>query len=294
MDSGEMVPGLLARDSIASAFHDLMDRDERVRLQPQAEESVLVTTGARSLLTLVYVRCDEVIVEGRHRKKLHRIGSLSASLKCLGLLQPIAITPEKRLIVGMRRLTAAVMAEQEKIAAVVVDTMAGQYELLLAEVMENSEREQPAYSDMADLAEDLLPLAREAARRRRAHQEQDPELPLNLTEAGEALELVAESFKISRTQLYKIMQIAAAGRAEQAKYGDLVERMDNDHKVNGAYNELLRRRGRLKERPQEPDEFDGVSIHTNRKGRTNISISEDRTDRSAILTMFRDGMTALG
>ena len=45
---------------------------------------------------------------------------------------------------------------------------------------------------------------------------------------------------------------------------------------------------------QAPDEFVGASIQTNRKGRINISISEDRTDRSAILTMFRDGMTALG
>jgi len=269
---------------------------QRQETDPIPHEPAEPGDGAKEItdrLTLVYVRCDEVVVTERHRRKLPRIDSLSASVKRIGLLQPIAITfPEKRLIIGERRLTAAIQAGEECIAAVVVRGLSDQYELLLAEVMENSEREQPAYSDLADLAEDLLPLAQEAAKNRQSHQDADPELRESFSEAGNALDHVAEIIKLSRPTLNKVRKIVAAAREDRAQFGDLVERMDVDRKVDGAYKELLRRQGLLKEKPREPDEIEGVSLRTDKKGNFNISISADRRDMIAVLKTFLNGLRA--
>jgi hypothetical protein len=217
-----------------------MDLQEMEPLQSLAAHETGEFSGVRNELTLIYVRCDEVIVEGRHRKKLQGIESLSESISQLGVLQPIAITPGLRLICGERRLTAAIQAAVEIVPAVFYHGLKSQHDLILAEIMENSERVQPSYSDLADLADDLLPLAQEAARRRQAHQERDPELSVNLTQAGKALDQVAGILHVSPSTLNKVRKIVAAGREDCARFADLVEKMDRERKVNGVYNELLR------------------------------------------------------
>ena len=48
----------------------------------------------------------EILVGERFRKKLGIRDEEVASIRRLGLLQPVVITPEKRLIAGQRRLEA--------------------------------------------------------------------------------------------------------------------------------------------------------------------------------------------
>ena len=275
---------------------DLMDTGETKAVRSQDPGPVNGTGDSER--DLIWVLCEDVIVLQRHRKKLKNIEALAESVKRFGVLQTLAVCPEHdlkyRLIAGERRLAAAKLAGLTRVPCRVVRDLQGQHDLLLAEVLENSAREQPDYSDIADIAELLLPTARAAARLRRDHQAGATEPLKNFSEAGNALDHVAALFNLSGPTLNMIMQVAKAGREEPAEYGDLAEKMDATRKVFAVFNELLRRQNRLTVNLQEPDEFEGVSIHTNRKGRINISISEDRTDRSAILTMFRDGMTALG
>lgn len=52
------------------------------------------------------VRVDEVIVPPRYRKDMGDIDTLAQSIAEIGLLHPIVITPDKRLICGARRLEA--------------------------------------------------------------------------------------------------------------------------------------------------------------------------------------------
>ena len=52
------------------------------------------------------VKLDEVVVGDRVRRGVGDVASLAASIEDLGLLQPIVITSDKRLICGARRLAA--------------------------------------------------------------------------------------------------------------------------------------------------------------------------------------------
>ncbi len=49
---------------------------------------------------------NKIKVRGRYRKNLGDIASLATSIKELGLLRPIVVRPDGRLIAGERRLAA--------------------------------------------------------------------------------------------------------------------------------------------------------------------------------------------
>ena len=55
-------------------------------------------------MALVSIR--KIKVRNRYRKNLGDIKSLAASIKELGLLHPIVVRPDGRLIAGERRLAA--------------------------------------------------------------------------------------------------------------------------------------------------------------------------------------------
>lgn len=67
------------------------------------------------------VKISEITVENRVRKAYGFLDSLERSIKQLGLLQPIGITPDKKLIFGARRLKACTNLGMETIPCVVVD-----------------------------------------------------------------------------------------------------------------------------------------------------------------------------
>lgn len=52
------------------------------------------------------MRIEDIRVGERHRKELGDVGALAASIKDIGLLHPIVVTPDGRLIAGERRIEA--------------------------------------------------------------------------------------------------------------------------------------------------------------------------------------------
>ena len=64
---------------------------------------------------------NAIVVGTRHRKDMGDIASLAASMAELGLLQPIVIRPDGRLIAGERRLRAAKLLGWTAIPVTVVD-----------------------------------------------------------------------------------------------------------------------------------------------------------------------------
>src|SRR6516225_6459309 len=62
-----------------------------------------------------------ILVGERHRRDIGDIGQLAASITDVGLLHPIVITPEGKLIAGERRLHAAKALGWTEIAVNVVD-----------------------------------------------------------------------------------------------------------------------------------------------------------------------------
>jgi len=54
-------------------------------------------------------RLDEIVVGERHRRDMGDLDALAASMAEIGLLHPIVVTPDGRLLCGERRLRAAQM-----------------------------------------------------------------------------------------------------------------------------------------------------------------------------------------
>jgi hypothetical protein len=64
---------------------------------------------------------DAVVIGDRYRKEMGDLQVLADSMADLGLMQPIAVTPENKLIDGERRLRAAQMLGWDRIPAHVAD-----------------------------------------------------------------------------------------------------------------------------------------------------------------------------
>jgi N6-adenosine-specific RNA methylase IME4 len=89
------------------------------------------------LETAAWVATRDIVVGKRYRKKLGDLDSLAESMDRIGLLHPIGVDSDHRLIWGRRRLAAAQILGWEEIHAVVVDLDDGAD----AEIDENEIRE---------------------------------------------------------------------------------------------------------------------------------------------------------
>lgn len=118
---------------------------------------------------------DAIQVTGRHRRDLGDIASLAESMTEIGLLHPVVVTPEHRLVAGQRRLAAARSLGWTEIDATVVTNLTGAAALLRAESDENTHRKDFTPTEAATIAkarEELLrPLAHE---RKRVHGQTAP------------------------------------------------------------------------------------------------------------------------
>lgn len=64
---------------------------------------------------------SEIIVADRYRQDLGDVAALAESIKSLGLLQPVGVTKDNRLVFGERRLQAVKLLGWEKIPARVIE-----------------------------------------------------------------------------------------------------------------------------------------------------------------------------
>jgi ParB/RepB/Spo0J family partition protein len=67
------------------------------------------------------IRIDDIHIGERYRQDLGDIDSLARSIDSLGLLQPIAVTEDNRLIFGRRRIEAFKKLGKESIPVVVLN-----------------------------------------------------------------------------------------------------------------------------------------------------------------------------
>lgn len=113
-----------------------------------------------------YVYIDSIRVVDRHRKDLGSLSSLASSIRDIGLLNPITITPNSRLIAGQRRLEACRQLGWVEVPARIVADLAEATALLHAERDENTERKEMLLSEKASLGEALYALESEVAKGR--------------------------------------------------------------------------------------------------------------------------------
>ena len=116
-------------------------------------------------------RVDSIVVGERHRRNTGDLTVLMDSMKRVGLLQPVTITPDGYLICGYRRLEAAKRLGWNTLRVWVRSGISDELTRLLAQRDANVTHQPLAADEAAKLYEELLVLVKEDAdRRKRASQ----------------------------------------------------------------------------------------------------------------------------
>jgi ParB family chromosome partitioning protein len=110
---------------------------------------------------------DSIVVGARHRKNASDdIEPLMASIKKLGLLQPVTITPDGVLVCGARRLAAVKRLGWRTLKVWVRSGISDELNRLLAQLDENEQRKPLNQVEQAALFRELRKLINEDAARR--------------------------------------------------------------------------------------------------------------------------------
>jgi hypothetical protein len=178
----------------------------------------------------------EILVGTRHRKHMGDIEALAASIAKNGLIHPVAIRRDGTLIAGERRIEAARLLGQTTIAVNVIDPT----DLLGAEIAENTVRLDFAPSEAVAIANELRPIVEARAKERQGGRGRDRSGKLPERSNAQTRDRLAAAVGMSGRTLDKAIAVVAAAEAEP-EMGDLVSKMDEDRKVDAAYQELNRR-----------------------------------------------------
>lgn len=176
----------------------------------------------------------------RFRKDIGDLTSLIESISEIGLLHPVVVTPDNKLIAGARRLQACKKLGWKKIPVRVVDLD----QIVEGEFSENTCRKDFTLSEVAAIAKRLRPIVEKRAHERRIGglKRGGNGRPVGKTlpngEKGKSRDVIARYVGISGTQLEKIEAIVEASEDNPEKYGYLKERMDQSGKVNKFWQQL--------------------------------------------------------
>jgi ParB family chromosome partitioning protein len=211
---------------------------------------------------LQMVGVDEISVGPRHRKALGDIATLAKSIAEVGLLQPLVVTNDLRLVAGARRLAAVKELGWRLVPARVyvldgfvedgfdagVDGFDDALGLLKAERDENTCRKDFTPSEAVAIGRALEELEREQARaRQRATRaargrkvgaaQGGGKLPPPSGGRGKTRDRVAEAVGMSGRTYEKARKVVEAAEADPAIL-PLVEDMDRTGKVDPAYKKV--------------------------------------------------------
>ncbi|MGE3990348.1 MT-A70 family methyltransferase [Pseudorhodoplanes sp.] len=175
-------------------------------------------------------KVSEIKLGARHRKDFGDLASLARSIDDRGgLLQPIVITKDNKLIAGERRLRAWPLTrfKAQPIPVHIVDidsVVAGEWD-------ENAKRKDFTPSEAVAIKRALEPVERAKAKAR-VH------AGVKSDDAGRAADKVAEYLGRDRKTIAKAEEVVAAAEKNPKKFGALVEQMDKTGKVSGVHKRL--------------------------------------------------------
>jgi len=177
---------------------------------------------------------DKIIVGKRIRRDLGDIAPLAANIAELGLLQPIVVTPDGRLIAGERRILAAKSLGWVEIPINVIDLAA----VVRGEYAENTFRKDFTLSEAVAIKRALEPIERAAAKERQGTRTDKHLGKLPTSSQGRAADKTAKATGMARRTLEKAEAVVAAAEAEPERFGKLLEDMDRTGRANGVYRRL--------------------------------------------------------
>ncbi len=188
-----------------------------------------------------FMEISKIVVGDRYRKDLGDIAGLAQSITRVGLLHPIVVTPEGKLIAGQRRLAAAKHLGWTEVPVHVVDLQ----DILLGESDENACRKTLTPSEQVAIAEAVDQLERERAKeRQREHGGTAPgrkNTPGNFPDVsrGDRRDRVAKAVGVSAPTLKKAQAVVRAAEADPVTFGPVQEEMDATGKVDPAFRKVV-------------------------------------------------------
>src|SRR5258706_15898608 len=149
---------------------------------------------------------DQVQVGFRYRKDLGDLRTLAQSIEEVGLLHPVVVTPEGRLIAGQRRLAACGLLGWTDIAVTVVDLN----QAARGEAHENFVRKDLLPSEIVALKRAIEPLERREARQRQGARA-DLCHPATVAECqGDVRDNIARYLGVGRTKIERAEAVVEA------------------------------------------------------------------------------------
>jgi N6-adenosine-specific RNA methylase IME4 len=192
------------------------------------------------------MKISEIRVGHRHRKDYGDIDGLAQNVAEVGLLHPIVVRPNGRLVAGARRLRAFEQLKRASIPVTVIDLET----LVVGEYAENTFRKSFTPSEAVAIADAIEPIERAKAKERQADGQRkgarqggrgkkNPggEIPHKVSQ-NRALDKVARATGRDRRTLEKARAVVRAAEAEPERFGKLLEQMDGTGRVNGVYRRL--------------------------------------------------------
>lgn len=172
----------------------------------------------------------DVWVGPRHRKDMGDIAALAASIDRVGLLHPIVVTPDNKLIAGERRLEACKLLGWGDVPATVVSLE----DIVRGENDENAIRKDFLPSEIDSIRRALEPVVATPVGRPGEISESFANKP----EKGRTVDKVGSFAGVSGRTVEKIKAVVEAAEENPEKFGHLVDEMDRTGKVNGAHRKL--------------------------------------------------------
>lgn len=210
-------------------------------------------------------RIDAIKVIDRHRKDFGDIDLLAASIADIGLLQPVVVTADLRLVAGERRLRAARSLGWTTVPTRIVSSLTDAVSVLKAERDENTCRKAMTPEELVTVGLEIERLERPRAKERQAHGLTAPGRPLNARgplgpsdAPSRTNEVVADALGTS-TNTYKRAKhvvLVAKGEIEappevKAVAEEQLDRMNSgETPITTAYNRVREARSPQAEKPR--------------------------------------------
>jgi hypothetical protein len=187
---------------------------------------------------------DAIVVGQRHRKDLGNISDLAESIRELGLLQPVGVSADGRLLFGERRLAACRLAGLTDVPVHIVTDLHSAADRLMAERDENTCRKDMTPQELVELGLALEEIERPKARGRQGGSgrfglgSREPE------PGGRTYEIVAPAVGMSPATYKRAKHVVEAANDEAAPpevrqvAQEAVEQMNATGIVTPAYDKV--------------------------------------------------------
>ncbi len=180
----------------------------------------------------------------RHRRDMGDIDQLAKSISGVGLLHPIVVTPEYKLIAGERRLAACKKLNWSKVPITIVDLK----QIARGEFAENSQRKDFTPGEAYDIWLAVEPLEKAAAKERQAAagpktgkgKKKSGGATVPQAVKGKTRDKVGAFAGYSGRTMEKIAAVHEAAKDDPKRFGHLTEEMDKTGKINPAFSQVNR------------------------------------------------------